>query len=90
MEVQEMNCSPHMLSITKNCPMCSKDYTLVLSDAEAKQYMNYMCGDSLIQEALPEFNPAEREFIKSGYCEDCQKLLFGTNYSMPHLIKTEC
>ena len=82
--------SSNVFYITKTCPMCSKDNTMVLNDAEAKQYMNYICGDSLIQEALPEFNPAEREFVKSGYCEDCQKLLFGTNFSIPHLIKDKC
>ena len=61
------------------CPMCNKNYVLLgIDDTRIIDYKN---RGGLIQKLFPELNPMEREFIKTGYCPECQKKLFKTNYS---------
>lgn len=43
-------------------------------------YEAYLSGMS-VQDAFPHLNPVEREFLITGYCPDCQKLLFGNGVS---------
>lgn len=35
---------------------------------------------------FPDMDVQKREFIKSGYCPDCQKALFGTEYDRSDFI----
>lgn len=63
--------------ITIQCDMCGKDSHIILSDDEIDSFRRYLRGGILIQECLPSLNKCEREFLKSGYCPDCQKLIFG-------------
>ena len=76
-------------SITKKCPMCNFDWQMIVSDEEREAFHYYQDGGQLIQEVLPDFTPAEREFCKSGYCPNCQRQIFGNgdgNHSFWHLI----
>ena len=64
-------------SIYMTCPMCSEiNYINFETLDEIKRYDKYKNGEGLIQDIFPEFTPFEREFIKTGYCVDCQCLLF--------------
>ena len=65
----------------KNCPMCGTTSTIELTDEEARGVRKYLTQRCLIQEALPALRPSEREFIVTGYCPDCQNLLFGCENS---------
>lgn len=40
----------------------------------------------LMQEIFPEMDPQKREFIKTGYCPDCQELIFGSKYDRTDFI----
>ncbi len=62
---------------TAICPMCGTSNTLEVNREEAEMIARYGSGRQLIQDALPQFNAGEREFIKTGYCGECQELLFG-------------
>lgn len=62
--------------IKHECPMCSKVCEITV---DADSYNKYKQG-AFIQDAFANLNPAEREFIKTGYCLDCQEILFGTDY----------
>jgi hypothetical protein len=64
--------------ITKICPLCQEEHFI---DVDLKSYTDYVSGYSLIQNAFPTFNPMEREFVKTGYCPECQGMLFGTEYT---------
>ncbi len=66
--------------VTKECSMCGQETNLKLLDSEIEGLERYFSGE-LIQECLPSLNKVEREFIKSGYCSDCQELLFGDGSS---------
>ena len=59
------------------CPMCHNGHYIELTNEQERRLWDYHNSDILIQEAFPELNVAEREFLKTGYCLKCQKLLFG-------------
>lgn len=59
------------------CPMCGKRYYIELTDEQDEKLFSYRHKGQLIQEAFPELNKVEREFLKSGYCPDCQEMIFG-------------
>lgn len=66
-----------ILEVVKDCPMCNKTSSVILKDKEVddiKKYWTY--GNKNIQDALPDTEPAVREFIKSCYCKKCMKSLF--------------
>ena len=73
--------------IHKECPMCSKRYRMTLTKDEGMQFNKWAYEGLLIQDCFPSFNPMEREFIKTGYCPDCQLLLFGTNFDSDRIKK---
>ena len=60
------------------CPMCGEEEMLCITEDEYERYERWANGEGLIQDMLPTLDPAEREFLMSGYCFDCQKLLFGS------------
>lgn len=60
--------------------MCYKTGHVLLTDAEFSAYMKHYFHGDLIQNCLPDMDPAVREFIRlpnDGYCHDCMELLFG-------------
>lgn len=67
--------------VTQICGICGRESYLELTDSELEAYRGYLAGGQLIQECLPTLNRCEREFLKSGYCKDCQKLLFNNGKS---------
>ncbi len=66
-----------MSTITKLCPMCGNLSRLELNEDEARAYSTYYRGRDLIQNKLPSLNRVERELLLTGYCPECQKILFG-------------
>lgn len=68
------------VKISRGCPMCGGTYDIFLSEVQRGKYFLYWNREiDFIQDALPELNPMEREFLKTGYCPPCQRLLFGNN-----------
>lgn len=59
-----------------NCPMCSGRWSIELSEDQERRFFEYKSSGKLIQDALPDLNAVEREFLKSGYCPECQKEIF--------------
>lgn len=71
--------------IMNSCPMCGKVTYLGLSETQAVEFDHYVDAENagarlLIQDALPSFDAFEREFVKTGYCPDCQKMLFSVDF----------
>ena len=59
--------------IEKTCPCC-KATTLVKVDKV--KYDSWKEGNGLIQNIMPEFNPADRETLVTGLCNTCQNDVF--------------
>ena len=55
------------------CPFCSKDHAVEVSLAG---YIEWERG-KLIQNAMPDLTPTEREQLISGLCPKCQAEMFG-------------
>lgn len=68
----------YVKTIKKTCPMCNYDHYFRLTDVQAKQWSDYVCYGGLIQDRMLDVDKFGREFIKSGYCPDCQEKLFGS------------
>lgn len=62
--------------VERKCPMCGRQTYLALSKEQAKEYLEYTIYSGLIQDKIPSVDKFGREFIKTGYCPKCQKLLF--------------
>lgn len=71
--------------ITKRCPMCG---TLAYLDVDSEALDKYEAG-ALLQDAFPDANPFDREFLKSGYCGFCQAELFGISIKDAVLSKSK-
>lgn len=61
-----------MITINRVCPMCGRYQTF---DVPHEGYMAWLDGE-LIQRAMPNVPAEDREIILSGFCPDCQKVLF--------------
>lgn len=66
------------MGIRRVCPMCQKEHELTLTEEELAMYELYMTGVGNIQMLLPDLGAVEREFLITGYCHECQSLLFGS------------
>lgn len=63
------------MTIKRICPMCNKTNTIEVSDNLENAINRYMSGIGYIQD-IP-LSAEKREFIKTGYCFECQDWLFG-------------
>lgn len=70
--------------IFKKCPMCGAVSKVHLNEEDAVAYLKYN-GKKLIQDILPNTHIAIREILLSGYCIDCQNLLFCSNFTADEL-----
>ena len=55
------------------CPFCGKAHYVEVNE---NAYWNWRDG-MLIQNAMPDLTPTEREQLISNLCPDCQKAVFG-------------
>lgn len=61
----------------KICPMCGDIYKITLTSSQAERYNEYLRHGGYIQDAMSDLNKCEREFLKTGYCPQCQRMIFG-------------
>ena len=54
----------------KPCVRCKKPYTVMVKTSE---FIDYVHNGKLIQTAMPNTKPADREFFVSGLCPTCFK-----------------
>ena len=64
-----------MFEVQGKCPMCGK-VTVRTIDATDEQMLAYQFGFDLVQNIFPDLSVEDREFLITGYCDDCQKVLF--------------
>ena len=61
--------------ITRKCPMCGSITEIEVDDNLKSAIDRYNSGIGYIQD-IP-LSASEREFIKTGFCMECQEILFG-------------
>ena len=54
--------------MTVECRICGEDYVVSCTDA---QYLDWKGNHRLIQHAMPDVSPDERELLISGTCGAC-------------------
>ena len=62
------------MTIVRNCMICGKEGKLEISPKIYKQYQRYQSGIGYIQDI--ELPANQREFLKTGMCEECQHMIF--------------
>ena len=60
------------MKITKQCMLCRKVTAREIPDEAMEAVMYYEMGNGYIQD-IP-LDASTREFIKTGMCEECQKI----------------
>lgn len=68
------------------CPLCECEFAIKFTPEESEKLYSYKHGGGLLQDVFPELNPMEREVIKTHYCPDCQKMLFGSEYKSDRIV----
>ena len=68
-----------LVSVAFVCPMCGKEHYL---DNIPRSLVNRIIArkesGEYIQDILKDFSSTDREKFITGYCDECQKLIFGT------------
>ena len=61
------------IDVEMTCPFCGESHAVEVNLAGFEAWQN----GELIQRALPELSPTEREQLISGLCPKCQAEMFG-------------
>lgn len=73
------------MKIVKNC-CCGNVESIDLTAEEYQNYKKWRAGEIYIQD-IGGLTPCEREFLKTGLCRKCQKMIFNNNQT--NRIKAE-
>lgn len=66
-----------LILIGNPCPKCHRmSFMWITTEEDDHSWLHHQ-GIFKVQDALPDMNPVEREFMITGYCPDCQKQIFG-------------
>ena len=58
-------------TLTRICPFCRKHHEMDLPMNEYINGLKHYHEGALLQNAFPTFTASQREFIKTGICDDC-------------------
>lgn len=61
------------LVVIIGCPFCRNEHRVKVNE---DAYYRWQAGE-LIQNAMPDLSPTEREQLISGLCPECQEIIFG-------------
>jgi len=73
------------ITINNTCPFCRKTHSV---EVDYHSYISWQNG-TLIQRAMPELTPTEREQLISGICPKCQESIFGSDEDEPADIDSD-
>lgn len=65
------------IEIINVCPICGTEHSLTV---DSVCYEKWAHG-AFVQDAFPDLNAVEREFVKTGTCPKCQRFIFGNGDS---------
>ena len=63
------------MKIARICPMCGA-LSIKDIDTTREKLNEYAQGARLIQEVFPNLSAEDREYLKTGCCDDCMDRLF--------------
>ena len=76
-KVKECEGQTHFVEMEFECPMCHKQHSIMLFEQDALDYHTKRANGYHIQDIFPDMSPRDREKFLTGYCDDCQKMIFG-------------
>lgn len=59
------------------CPMCGKEHYLTVKESIYNRCIHRRETGEYIQDILKEYDASVREKFITGYCDECQKEIFG-------------
>ena len=69
--------------IKSTCLKCGKTTFMKVSKEQKDEWRNYVCYGGKTQDKLKSFDKFGRQFVKTGYCAECQKKFFGAEIDDP-------
>lgn len=67
----------HFIEVPFKCPMCGKEHSMMLFESDFDRYMQERSEGKPISLIFPDMSLKDREKFITGYCDDCQDLIFG-------------
>lgn len=64
------------VTITCVCPICGTVNYIQMTSDQRRRFSDWKSGKLLIQDALPDFTPDQREMLMTGICPDCWDKIF--------------
>lgn len=59
---------PSKVKLSAKCPLCGRDNELVVDKRQFEEGYAKYCNGALVQDAFPNWNVDQREFILTGNC----------------------
>ena len=75
------------MRVIRECPMCRE--IVYMDNVDEHAYNAWKNEGKLIQDAFPNMNAEEREFIMTGYCFECQEMLFANPFEDEEETETD-
>jgi len=67
-----------LIDVKFTCPSCGKKHYLTMERDLFERVCDRRQTGEYIQDILKDYSPEEREKFITGYCEECQKEIFGS------------
>ena len=67
----------NLVNVIFTCPMCGKEHHLTMPEDLVERVENRRESGEYIQDILKDYSPADREKFITGYCDECQREIFG-------------
>lgn len=65
--------------VTFECPMCGKQHSMLIEESEIERFYKERSEGKHIQDIFPSMSALDREKFITGYCDECQKMIFGSD-----------
>lgn len=67
-----------LINIEFTCPICGKTHYLHnVPKSLVERFQNRHATGEHVQDIFKGYSPVDREKFLTGYCDECQKLIFG-------------
>ena len=67
-----------LINVEFTCPMCGiTHYIHKIPESLVDRVSNRRQSGEYIQDILKDYSPTDREKFMTGYCDECQKKIFG-------------
>lgn len=76
--IKEPEGQTHFVEVEFRCPMCGKSHSMFVYEEDLLRLQRERAKGTYIQDIFPDMSSTDREKFITGYCDECQKLIFSS------------